>query len=74
MSKSGLVCLTPDDGSNDVWIIVHPSFPAPALVSFHKVMGSLQLMWHNNECRKTMVDYDVDFLLEKWLAFKEANK
>jgi hypothetical protein len=43
-------------------------------VSFHKVMKSLQLMWHNNECRKTMLDYDVDFVLEKWLAFKEANK
>lgn len=75
MSKSGYVCLVPDDGSSQVWVIAHPTFPSPALVSFHREKGGCcQLLWHKSNVRDNMIDYDVDFVLEKWQAFKEANK
>ena len=74
VSKSGLVCLIPDDGSAKVWTIVHPSFPCSPKVSFHNVNGSLELLFHRKEYTTHCIGYDVDFIFAKWQAFKEANK
>ena len=72
---SKYVCLKPDDGSNSVWLIVDPlSGRVDATFLCEPSNSCRHIKLHTNVGCTYWSSPSVDYVLEKWQEFKEANK
>jgi hypothetical protein len=67
------VCLKPDNGSNDIWLIVHPGTGAVD-ATFMKVRDKCEMKLHSCTGTTYWTSPALDIIVDKWVEFKEVHK
>lgn len=67
------LCLKADNGSNDIWLIVHP-VTGSVDATFMKVRDRCEIKLHSSVGTTYHTSKFFDYIIEKWVEFKEVNK
>jgi hypothetical protein len=67
------LCYKPDDGSNDIWLIVHP-VTGVVDATFYRVRDKCELKLHSHVGTTFWTSSAFDYIADKWIEFKEVHK
>jgi len=68
-----VICLKPDDGTHGVWLIAN-DVTGHVEATFLKARDKCEMKLHSCVGTTYWTSKSIDFIFNKWQAFKEANK